>query len=100
VDDGLDAVEGPPHDRAVRDRADHVGLRRVENVEADDLLAGVGQDANERVAEVARAAGHEDAHRRRGSRRALKAIDDDDERFERGLRRVLDGIAAEVGEPA
>jgi len=49
---------------------------------------------------VARAAGHEDAHRRRGSRRALKAIDDDDERFERGLRRVLDGIAAEVGEPA
>jgi hypothetical protein len=27
-------------------------------------------------------------------------IDDDDERFERGLRRVLDGIAAEVGEPA
>jgi len=73
VDDGLDAVEGPPHDRAVRDRADHVGLRRVEDVEADDLLAGVGQDANERVAEVARAAGHEDAHRRRGSRRPPEA---------------------------
>jgi AcrR family transcriptional regulator len=30
----------------------------------------------------------------------LMPIDDDDERFERGLRRVLDGIAAELAPPA
>jgi hypothetical protein len=38
-----------------------------------------------------------DAHRAAGGGDAeLVPVDDNDERFERGLRRVLDGIAAEL----
>ena len=48
--------------RAVRDRADDVGVRRGEDVEADHV-GGVGaQHAHERLAEMARAAGDENPH--------------------------------------
>src|SRR3712207_7984365 len=49
---------------AISDGADHRGGRRREHVEPDELDAPLcAEDAHERLAEVPRAAGDEDAHR-------------------------------------
>ena len=48
---------------AVGERPDEVGVGRGQQVGAADVLAGVAQDADERLAEMARAARDEDPHR-------------------------------------
>jgi hypothetical protein len=62
VDHGV----GPAHRRAdpgaVGHRGRDVGVRRVEEVEADDVVAGTAQGADQRLTQVPRTAGHEDPH--------------------------------------
>jgi hypothetical protein len=62
VQHGPGALERLPDDRAVGDRAGQVGELAFEQVEADDVAALLAQDAYERLSEVTRAAGDEDAH--------------------------------------
>ena len=63
VQDGVGVADGVAGDRAVRDRTDHVRVRRGLDVESGGLVARGGEHSHERLAEVARAAGDEDPHR-------------------------------------
>ena len=53
---------------AVGDRPHHGGERGREDVEPADVVALVAEDAHERLAEMARAAGDQDPHLRQGGR--------------------------------
>ena len=64
VEHGVGAGDGLAHELAVGDRADVLRVRRRQHVEPGDLVALGAEDAHERLAEVARAAGDEEAHRR------------------------------------
>ena len=59
----LDTRDRAARDVAVGERADEVGVGRGQQVGAADVLACLAQDADERLAEVARAARDEDPHR-------------------------------------
>ena len=59
----VDARDRAARDVAVGERPDEVGVGRGQEVGAADVLARVAQDADERLAEMARAARDEDPHR-------------------------------------
>ena len=62
VEHGVGALHRLAHERAVGDRADDGRVRRREHVEPDDLVPLGAEDADERLAEMPRAAGHEQSH--------------------------------------
>ena len=63
VEDAVGALHHGAHERAVGDRPDDGRVRRREHVEPDDLVPLGAEDPDERLAEVAGAAGDEESHR-------------------------------------
>jgi hypothetical protein len=62
VQDGLDAVHAAGHEVAVGDGTHVGGVRRWLDVETDRLVIGWLEGAHQCLAEMARAAGHQDLH--------------------------------------
>ena len=60
--DGVGAGHRRPDRGAVGDRRRDIGVRRVEEVEADDVVARLAQGADQRLTQVPGTAGHEDPH--------------------------------------
>jgi hypothetical protein len=62
VDDGVGALHRRADDRAIGDRAGDRGVGRLEDVQPHHLVAVAAEDADERFAEMPRAAGDQHLH--------------------------------------
>ena len=75
---GAHAVQAPADDGAVGDRPGHGGERRGEQVESYDVAALPAQDADQRLAQMPGAAGHQNSllrHTKHGKRPGRRGMD-------------------------